>query len=392
MRGFAGGAYASRCAPFGFPLRVILQTIKLIQIITMKALVTRHCREAARHCSAPRRPSFATKWRSSFVAAALAFATASAGAAPAAFSYQGVLQDAEGNPLTPKNQTVEFRLYPQAEGGAPIWGRAVAVLLDDNGLFSTELSDAAGSALDGISGSGLAATLAANAANALYIGVTVAGTSGEIVPRQALLPVPYAIFASDVSAASGNLAVSRQLSAASAEVSGEFRTGSLAASDAVTASSIAVTGDATVGGNLSVAGAIDGHGSAPVGCIILWSGSKDAIPDGWALCDGQSHNGHATPDLRDRFVVGAGGAYAVGAKGGEASHTLTVEEMPSHNHSYSFKGADLKGSWDDDNYFYDASEHYKNNDNSKDTNYTGGGRAHENRPPFYALCYIMRVR
>ncbi len=349
-------------------------------------------KHVTRHCGASRRPSFAAKWCSSLIVTALAFATASASAASAAFSYQGVLQDAEGNPLTPKNQTVEFRLYPQAEGGAPIWGRAIAVLLDDNGLFSAELSDLAGSALDGIPGSGLAATLAANAANALYIGVTVAGMSGEIVPRQALLPVPYAIFASDVASASGDMAVAGQLTAASAEVSGEFRTGSLAASDAVTASSIAVSGAATVGGDLSVAGTIAGYGSAPVGCIILWSGSKDAIPDGWALCDGQSHNGRVTPDLRDRFVVGAGGAYAVGAKGGEASHTLTVEEMPSHNHSYSFKGADLKGSWDDDNYFYDASEHYKNNNNSRDTNYTGGGQAHENRPPFYALCYIMRVR
>ena len=340
----------------------------------MKPLVTRHS-------------SFVTA-----VALALALASGSASAASAAFSYQGVLQDAGGVALTPKNQTVEFRLYAQAEGGSPIWGRAVAVLLDDNGLFSTELSDAAGSALDGVPGAGLADALAANAANALYIGVTVAGKSGEITPRQTLLPVPYAIFASDVASASGDLAVAGQLTAASAEVSGEFRTGSLAAADAVTASSIDVSGNASVGGDLSVAGTIDGYGAAPIGCIILWSGSKDAIPDGWALCDGKTYSGHATPDLRDRFVVGAGGAYAVGAKGGEASHTLTVEEMPSHNHSYSFKGADLKGSWDDDNYFYDASEHYKNNDNSKDTNYTGGGQAHENRPPYYALCYIMRVR
>lgn len=359
----------------------------------MKPLVIRHCAEGARHCGSQcSRTSFATKWRTSFAAAALALASASAGAAPAAFSYQGVLQDTNGAALTPKNQTVEFRLYAQAEGGRAIWGRAVAVLLDDNGLFSAELSDAAGSAINGVSGTGLATVLTANAANALYIGVTVAGKSGEIVPRQALLPVPYAIFASDVASASGDLTVAGMLTAASAEVSGNFRTGSLAASDTVSASSIAASGDATVGGDLSVAGAITGYGSAPIGCIILWSGAKNDIPDGWALCDGQSYNGHATPNLRDRFVVGAGGAYAVGATGGEATHTLTKEEMPSHNHSYQFKGADLKGSWDDDNYFYNQSGEYSKNSNTKWTDSTGGGRAHENRPPFYALCYIMRVR
>ena len=68
--------------------------------------------------------------------------------------------------------------------------------------------------------------------------------------------------------------------------------------------------------------------------------------------------------------------------------------MPSHRHSYTFHGADLDGSWDGDNYFYDASDHYNRdkNKNTKYTGYAGGGAAHENRPPYYALCYIMRVR
>ena len=74
------------------------------------------------------------------------------------------------------------------------------------------------------------------------------------------------------------------------------------------------------------------------------------------------------------------------------SRNATESEMPSHRHKYTFKGADLKGSWDDDNYFYNQSEEYKNKTNERYTNYTGGGQSHENRPPFYALCYIMRVR
>ena len=90
--------------------------------------------------------------------------------------------------------------------------------------------------------------------------------------------------------------------------------------------------------------------------------------------------------------MGAGGEYEVGDTGGEKTHTLTEREMPSHRHSYQFTGADLNGSWDGDNYFYDASGHYSGNNNVKYTDYTGGNQPHENRPPFYALCYIMRVR
>ena len=80
----------------------------------------------------------------------IALATASASAAPAAFTYQGILRDAEGNVPGNKNQAVEFKLYTQAVGGSPIWGRAVSVLLDDTGLFNVELSDSAGSAIEGV--------------------------------------------------------------------------------------------------------------------------------------------------------------------------------------------------------------------------------------------------
>jgi hypothetical protein len=58
--------------------------------------------------------------------------------------------------------------------------------------------------------------------------------------------------------------------------------------------------------------------------IILWSGSIASIPSGFALCDGTS----GTPDLRDRFIVGAGSTYAVDATGGSADATL-----PTHTHT-----------------------------------------------------------
>lgn len=62
----------------------------------------------------------------------------------------------------------------------------------------------------------------------------------------------------------------------------------------------------------------------PSGGIIIWSGAANAIPSGWLLCNGAS----GTPDLRDRFVVGAGSTYAVGATGGQNS----ITSVPAHTH------------------------------------------------------------
>lgn len=67
----------------------------------------------------------------------------------------------------------------------------------------------------------------------------------------------------------------------------------------------------------------------PVGMITMWSGTE--VPSGWALCNGSN----GTPDLRNRFVVGAGGSYSVGATGGANSVTLTTGQIPAHNHSAS---------------------------------------------------------
>lgn len=67
----------------------------------------------------------------------------------------------------------------------------------------------------------------------------------------------------------------------------------------------------------------------PAGIITMWSGSVAAVPSGWRLCDG----GAGTPDLRDRFIVGAGLNYAVGATGGANTVTLTTSNMPSHSHT-----------------------------------------------------------
>jgi hypothetical protein len=81
-------------------------------------------------------------------------------------------------------------------------------------------------------------------------------------------------------------------------------------------------------GNLLTSNGTTWTSAAPTafltGMIILWSGSIASIPSGFALCDGTS----GTPDLRDRFIVGAGSTYAVDATGGSADATL-----PTHTHT-----------------------------------------------------------
>lgn len=116
----------------------------------------------------------------------------------------------------------------------------------------------------------------------------------------------------------------------------------------------------------------------PTGLICMWSGSIATIPTGWFLCNGAN----GTPDLRDRFIVGAGSTYAVNATGGEATHTLTTPEMPAHTHT------------ENGHYDYMLPEpSYTNNVGASaagTTGSTGGGGAHENRPPYFSLAFIQK--
>jgi len=80
----------------------------------------------------------------------------------------------------------------------------------------------------------------------------------------------------------------------------------------------------------------------PPGIILLWSGSVASIPSGWVLCNGAN----STPDLRDRFVVGAGSSYAVNATGGANTVTLDATMIPSHTHSITATGSSGNASTD----------------------------------------------
>lgn len=95
--------------------------------------------------------------------------------------------------------------------------------------------------------------------------------------------------------------------------------------------------------------------------------------------------------LKDRFLIGAGGSYALGSTGGEAAHTLTENEMPSHNHSIAYErtssgGVDFRlyksrvTTYAEDKMYYSTS-----------TMEAGGSKAHNNMPPYLAVCIWKRV-
>jgi hypothetical protein len=133
----------------------------------------------------------------------------------------------------------------------------------------------------------------------------------------------------------------------------------------------------------------------PSGGIIIWSGSSASIPSGWLLCDGSS----STPDLRNRFVVGATSTYAVGATGGSAdaivvshTHTATVTD-PGHLHTYDKSGSIAVAGGSNGV----ASLNFSSVNTSTATtgitvanSTTGSSGTNANLPPYYALCYIMK--
>lgn len=135
--------------------------------------------------------------------------------------------------------------------------------------------------------------------------------------------------------------------------------------------------------------------SVPSGVIAIWSGSVGSIPSGWYLCNGSN----GTPDLRNKFVVGAGSTYAVGDTGGSAdaivvshTHTASVTD-PTHTHtvyanpggsSGAFGGGSSGGATN-------ITSSASSTGISVSISTTGSSGTNANLPPYYALCYIMKA-
>ena len=121
----------------------------------------------------------------------------------------------------------------------------------------------------------------------------------------------------------------------------------------------------------------------PIGAIIAWP--NEIIPLGFQLCDGTN----GTPDLRDKFIFGAGPSHALHATGGEASHVLTEDEIPAHKHDkdivYGNESNRTGNPWGSSNNSSQEGTY------TFSTGLTGGGQAHNNLPPFHALYYIQKL-
>lgn len=271
-------------------------------------------------------------------------------------AYQGSLADTAGNPIT-SQVAMTFRLYSVVEGGAPLWAEVwdgpntVGVSAGRFNVFLGSLTPLSQEVF--------------NNNSTLFLGITVA-TDSELSPRVQLGSAPYAVQA--LTLPDGSVTAAKL------------------ASGAVTQDKL----DQTL--NL-----------VPAGGIILWDGALNELPTGWQLCDGSS----GTPDLRDRFIVGAGNSYAIGNSGGAANVTLTVEQMPSHNHggSTNIAGAHNHSLTIPEQDSANGSDAYANGSNSDPSNtFTtstdgdhshaidseGSGQPHENRPPYYALAFICK--
>lgn len=120
--------------------------------------------------------------------------------------------------------------------------------------------------------------------------------------------------------------------------------------------------------------------SLPRGMIVLWSGTASDIPNGWVLCDGDN----GTPNLTDKFVLGAGGSMA--ASGGAASHQHTLP--------FTVGSSNLRSNYGPE-YGTDGGAHASNVQISHSAG--TGTTAHalsalaSSLPPYFALCYIMKI-
>lgn len=142
----------------------------------------------------------------------------------------------------------------------------------------------------------------------------------------------------------------------------------------------------------------------PTGMISLWYGAVGSVPSGWYLCDGTN----GTPDLRDKFIVGAGNSYAVGATGGtpdavvvDHTHTATSTSVvtdPGHTHFLNTRtigGSGGSGTYVDGsttNAYQTVSNTTGITVATTTTNAnTGVDGTNKNLPPYYALAYVMKA-
>lgn len=148
----------------------------------------------------------------------------------------------------------------------------------------------------------------------------------------------------------------------------------------------------------------------PLGAILIWSGTDANVPTGWGICNGATYSGTVSPDLRDKFVIGAGDTYAVDATGGAlstaitgsftvASHTITADEFPYHDHAFTDNYASVGST---SGFYFAYAEVGGLTYRTGNTGSSGGGGGHDHTgnsitlsnlnclPKYYSLYYIIK--
>lgn len=305
---------------------------------------------------------------------------------PPLVTYQGTLMESDGTPMSGAH-TLTLGIYDAPTGGMCMWEGQRDVNVDADGVFTVMLSDegdvAGHSVLETFSGPDR------------FMEIKVSGTSVPMAPRVRVGSAPYALQAQYAAGADSAFEVGNSVIVEGQLVVaplGVVEVKSFDVRDLIVGDTLTVQGKTTAGkvelhmevSNVVQADTFEGRGMIPVGGILPWTGEIGNIPTGWSLCDGQN----GTPDLRNRFVVGVGGGYYPGETGGAKRVTLTVDQIPSHTHGYSYFTKDTAGYA----LVSDNDHLWKGGDSSQTSSTTGSGQSHENRPPFYALCFIMRTR
>lgn len=234
-----------------------------------------------------------------------------------------------------------------------------------------------------------------------YTGSTLTVAAGMMIACGRVFSLPEAKSLSLTGATSGYARVIVQIDLAGTSSKTEFEQASFVTQYATTADGFAALtqDDVNAGGTVyqmelcqaalsasgitSVTGmvrtSLAESGRMPIGAIFL-SVSEESPA---------AFYGGTWERIKDRFLLAAGDSYTAGATGGAATHTLTENEMPKHRHYLAGKEIPY---W---NYSSGSSANYSGVSYSHSsepwTSYTGGGKAHNNMPPYLTVYAWKRI-
>ena len=147
--------------------------------------------------------------------------------------------------------------------------------------------------------------------------------------------------------------------------------------------------------------------AVPIGTILMWP--TVTPPAGWLLCNGATvsrtayaelfkvlgtsvgnvgSNAFKIPDLSGRFPLGSSGTHSLHSTGGSETHTLTVDEMPTHDHGV---GGNIVQRGSGGDAFRELAGAYPGSNNPSSQR-VGGGQPHNNMPPYYGINFIIRAK